>query len=64
MNESHMLQEINEYKMKTKDKPNFIKDLFSSVVLRYKYILSRSKIFYLFDDQPLASGILDMEELA
>lgn len=50
--------------MKGKDSPNFIKDILGVVVLRQKYLLSRTKIFYLFDKEPLASGLLDMEELA
>jgi len=34
------------------------------MIITNKYIIMGSKIFYLYTDVQLASGILDMEELA
>ena len=63
-NESPMLLELSERKMKDKDSPNFQKDPQSLIIVKENYIISKSKIFYLFEGQPLSSGIMDMEEMA
>ena len=64
-NETRILNETSSFKIKEKDRPNFKPDPYysDSLILSEKYLIERSKIFYLYNDLPLASGILDMTEL-
>ena len=62
--DSHQLVEINQLHMKEKDRPNFITNPYPNMIVNERYIIVDSKIFYLYEDQPLDAGILDMEELA
>ena len=50
--------------MKENDRIHFKTSPYSKLVIRDKYIISESKIFYLYEDKPLDRGIMDMEELA
>ena len=50
--------------MKEKDRPNFHFVPYSNIIINDKYIIYESKIFYLYQTQPLDHGIMDMEELA
>ena len=52
-------------KIKEKDRPNFKPEQFDcdGIIMSEKYLIDRSKIFYLYNDRPLATGILDMSDL-
>ena len=66
-NETRLLNDTLCLKIKEKDRPNFKPANYCScgdnLILSEKYLIERSKIFYLYNDRPLASGILDMTEL-
>ena len=49
--------------MKEKDRPNFNFVPYSDIIINDNYMISESKIFYLYQFKPLDPGILDMEEL-
>ena len=50
MNESRMLYEIGEIKLKEYDSPNFVVDPYiSRIILNMNYVIYKSKVFYLFD---------------
>ena len=61
--ETRMLDNIQDLYIKEKDKPNFEKKHFVPILIREKYMIYNSAIFYLYNDQPLMDGILDMEDL-
>ena len=61
--ETRMLDNIQDLSMQEKDKPNFEQVYFSSCLIRDKYMVFNSAIFYLHNGQPLMDGILDMEDL-
>lgn len=64
MKEQRHLIEEKELNIKDKDRPNYEKSrLFDELICNDKYLIQKSKIFYLYDDEPLDQGILDMEEL-
>lgn len=51
--------------MKDKDLPNYNKiSLFETFYCNDKYLMQQSKIFYLHEGEPLADGLLDMEQLS
>ena len=50
--------------MKEKERVHFSASPYQDIILRDKYIISESKIFYLYQSNPLDHGILDMEELS
>ena len=53
-----------ELYIKDKDRPNYEKSrLFDELICNDKYLIQKSKIFYLYSNEPLDQGILDMEEL-
>ena len=63
--ESRLLEELYELNLKDRDSPNFVLDpTFTDMILDQNYMIYKSKVFYLFKQNPLANGILDMEELA
>mgnify|MGYP006089851611 CR=1 FL=1 len=53
-----------ELNLKEKDSPNFLMDQTSECIINEKYLIQKTKIFYLFGNKPLQTGLLDMEELA
>lgn len=61
--ETRMLDNIQDLYIKEKDKPNFDQVFFAPTLIRDKYMVFNSEIFYLHSEQPLMDGILDMEEL-
>jgi hypothetical protein len=63
--ESRKLIETMELNLKEKDSPNFILDCSNcECIVNEKYLIQKTKIFYLFGNKPLQNGLLDMEELA
>lgn len=58
-----MLDNVFDLHMKEIDKPNFVHKMFTPVIIRDKYLVYKSAIFYLYKDTPLQDGILDMEDL-
>ena len=63
--ETKMLMEVDELKIKDKDRPNYTQtEQFVELICNDKYALLNSKIFYLYNETPLMNGILDMEELS
>ena len=65
MKDQRALEEVTEFHIKDKDRPNFKKkDLFEEMYCTKDYLLQQSKIFYLYDEYPLSEGILDMEQLS
>ena len=58
-----MLENIFDLYLKEIDKPNFLYNAFAPILIREKYIVLKSAIFYLYKDKPLLDGVLDMEEL-
>lgn len=61
--ETRQLDNIEDLYIKDKDKPNFKHEFFGSTLIRDQYLIYNSGIFYLYKDQALQDGILDMEEL-
>jgi len=63
--ESISLIENDQFTIKDKDWNKFGNqtDTFSDVIMNSKYLIQGSKIFYLNNDIPFASGVLDMEDL-
>ena len=49
--------------MKQKDIPYFITNSRLQLIVTSKYIIQCAKIFYLFEDDPPAAGILDLQDL-
>jgi hypothetical protein len=65
MKGSRNLTEVGELMIKDKDRPHLSKQSqWEEMLFSDKYLVQRQKIFYLFDDQPLEQGILDMEDLS
>jgi hypothetical protein len=64
-NETRLLNDTDSFKIKEKDRPNFKPSPYygDNLILTEKYLIEHSKIFFLYQDRPLASGILDMTEL-
>lgn len=63
--ETRALEEICEINLKEKDSQYFVLDnKYRDTITMEKYLIYKSKVFYLFQDEPLSTGILDMEELA
>lgn len=62
--ESRKLIEKEELNLKEKDSPNFLLDANCQSIINEKYLIQKTKIFYLFGNKPLQTGLLDMEELA
>ena len=60
----HVLEIVKELKIKEKDLPNFQSRPYSPMIMDEEYAIVDSKIFYLYSDKQLDSGILDMEELS
>jgi hypothetical protein len=59
------LVEEKELYIKDKDRPNYEKSArFETMISNDKYLIQKSRVFYLHDDVPLDEGILDMEELS
>ena len=57
--------ELNYFSIKERDRPNFNHQPFSNaMIVSNLYVISESKIFYLYNDKALGDGILDMEELS
>ena len=48
---------------KEMDKINFKSSAFSKIIIRDTYVVSESKIFYLYEKKPHDRGIMDMEQL-
>lgn len=61
--DTRMLDNIYDLYLKEIDKPNFVYNMFTPIIIRDNYIVYHSSIFYLYKDTPLNDGILDMEEL-
>ena len=61
--DSLSLFEETRFKIKDKDFMNFNISSYQKLILRDGYIISESKIFYLYEHQPYDRGIMDMEEL-
>ena len=61
--DTRMLDNIYDLYLKEIDKPNFVYNMFTPIIIRDNYIVYHSSIFYLYRDTPLNDGILDMEEL-
>ena len=63
--ETKVLEEICEINLKEKDSQYFVLDnKYRDTITMEKYMIYKSKVFYLFMNDPLSTGILDMEELA
>jgi len=61
--ETRQLENIEDLYLKEKDKPNFKHEFFGTTLIQDQYLIYNSGIFYLYKDQALLDGILDMEEL-
>ena len=60
-----MLQESKDLCIKDKDLPNYSSNtLLTNFYCNDKYLMQQSKIFYLHEGDPLAEGLLDMEQLS
>jgi hypothetical protein len=49
--------------LKEMDKINFKSSAFSKIIIKDTYVVSESKIFYLYEKEPHGRGIMDMEQL-
>ena len=62
---TRLLIEVGELYIKDKDRPNFkVNEDYQEFIVDDKFVISNSKIFYLYSESPLMNGILDMEELS
>ena len=64
MKERRNLEEVCDFSIKDKELTNFT-DLsqFASPILADQFVIQESKIFYLYNEHPFETGILDMEDL-
>ena len=64
LKERRNLEEIADFNIKDKELTNFTEmGLFASPILAEQFVIQESKIFYLYNEHPFETGILDMEEL-
>ena len=64
MKERRNLEEVCDFNIKDKELTNFTEmKQFSSLILSDKFVIQESKIFYLYNEHPFETGILDMEDL-